>query len=160
LDGGITTNFDHHGKGYFVNEGIEQSSQVNASLYSLFRELVGVVDLDETVVVVHTDFGRVWLSAETTGHWSEGYASLIIGGPIGIGQGGVVGEMTYEASDPDLTTVASFQGGPALSPSDLRAALLKVSGSSMVEAAVPRSDLQPLLGDHDAVFQAIFGSLS
>jgi hypothetical protein len=50
------------------------------------------IDLDETMVVINTEFGRTpyrqTSGGETgTNHWPQGYVTVMIGGPIGPGNG-------------------------------------------------------------------------
>ena len=51
------------------------------------------LDLDETMIVINTEFGRAPGTQAVTGrnHWPYGYTTALIGGPIGTKQAGLVG---------------------------------------------------------------------
>ena len=76
------------------------------------------IDLDDTLVIITTEFGRGPTrqvpESRGTNHWPDGYASVLLGGPV---QGGLVG-----AIGPDA--VATDYIGPA----ELRAAALAAMG--------------------------------
>ena len=51
------------------------------------------IDLDETLVVLTTEFGRAPFPEQGTGrgHWPYGFCSVLFGGPVGADQRGFVG---------------------------------------------------------------------
>jgi hypothetical protein len=77
------------------------------------------VDLDETMVLVTTEFGRTPYrqSNNGTNHFPYGFVVLMFGGPIGPDQAGVLGAMGPDAYAIDYVT-----------PSEFRAACLAAMG--------------------------------
>lgn len=71
----------------------------------------------DTLIVIHTEFGRAQVHATGTEHHTAGYAAMLIGGPVVQGVGGV---MT------DLVTADEDHGQPG--PADLHAATLCAAG--------------------------------
>ncbi len=116
--GGYDTHFDHL---------YPQARNVNFLMDELAQRInepgendPGKVDLDDTMVLLTTEFGRTpfkQFGGEGTNHHPYGYVNVVIGGPVGPDQAGVVG-----AIGPD--GVASDY----VSPPELRAALLAAVG--------------------------------
>jgi hypothetical protein len=79
------------------------------------------LNLDDTMIVINSDFGRSPTkqadTIEGTNHWPHGYVSLMIGGPIGEDQAGVVGAIGPNAVATDF-----------ISTLDERAAVLAAMG--------------------------------
>lgn len=77
------------------------------------------IDLDETMVVVNTEFGRSPGIQGTNGrnHWPTAYVTLMFGGPIGPDQQGIVGAID-----------ANARPVHALKPAETRAATLAALG--------------------------------
>jgi hypothetical protein len=74
------------------------------NLHNMFQQLTAIInapgendpakiDLDDTLVILNTEFGRTPWAQDGDGrnHHPYGYATAIIGGPVGTGQKGVVG---------------------------------------------------------------------
>jgi uncharacterized protein (DUF1501 family) len=102
------------------------------NMLSTMRDLVAVVrepgdddpsklDLDDTMIVLNTEFGRTpYLqegSERGTNHWPYGYVTVLLGGPITPDEAGVVG-----AIGPDGRATSS------LSPAASRAGVLAAMG--------------------------------
>ncbi len=116
--GGYDTHFDHpFPQARNTRYMLEQvASQINEP----DENDPNKVHLDDTMVVVSTEFGRTPFRQEGgdgTNHHPYGYVNLIIGGPIGPGQAGVVGGIGNDGRATDWVT-----------PSELRAALLAACG--------------------------------
>jgi hypothetical protein len=130
IDQGILGGYDSHVEGSFARHAL----RANGNLYHLLAELArqvddGVLDLDETLVVVRSEFGRTWNDTSVTGtnHWPHGYATLLIGGPITTT--GVSGGMTFpDPAVDDCYAWGTSPSGEPVSPTDLRAALLLAAG--------------------------------
>lgn len=77
------------------------------------------LDLDDTVIYLASEFGRTPYrqGPEGTGHHPYGYVGVLIGGPIGPDQAGIVG-----AIGPDGRAIAS------VNPAEMRVALLAAMG--------------------------------
>lgn len=120
IDRGLTP-YDTH-----VGASRAESHTTHAgNLWSVLDEVSalvasGAIDLDDTLVVVNTEFGR-WNDKPTsngTEHHPDGYAAALLGGPIGtVGTSGVAGSF-------DALGVADT----ATSPVDLRCAVLSALG--------------------------------
>jgi hypothetical protein len=93
IDRGITGSYDTHGNGTQ-----QHLLRTNANLYNLFHHLAdiirdpvqnpsGPIDLDETLVVINTDFNRTPHVNGNSGrdHWPLGSLSFFIGGPLAAG---------------------------------------------------------------------------
>jgi hypothetical protein len=77
----------------------------------------GSIDLDQTLVVLTTEFGRTPArNGNGRDHWPEGYVNVLIGGPITTS--GVVGRI----NDADGRATLAYN------PSDIRAAVLMAAG--------------------------------
>jgi uncharacterized protein (DUF1501 family) len=76
------------------------------------------VDLDDTLVILTTEFGRgptrQTPESRGTNHWPDGYVSVLLGGPV---QGGLVGAIGPDAVANDF-----------IGPAELRAAALAAMG--------------------------------
>lgn len=103
------------------------------NLWSVFRALrdaldAGELDLDRTLVVLHSEFGRgPDPDGQGTAHYTLGYPVLLIGGPVaarGIGR-----TIEFGTASPD-GTAQEGAGGRPLGPGELRIALLGVAGAS------------------------------
>lgn len=77
------------------------------------------LDLDRHLVLITTEFGRTpYLeSGDGLDHWPEGFVQILLGGPVGPDQAGVVGAIGEDGVATDW-----------VSPAELRAALLLVQG--------------------------------
>ncbi|MEQ1503419.1 MAG: DUF1501 domain-containing protein [Myxococcota bacterium] len=82
------------------------------------------IDLDKTMILLTTEFGRTPFAQELfgrpgdgTNHHPYGFVSVMIGGPIGPDQAGIVGAIGPDGSSSDY-----------VSPSELRAASLAAMG--------------------------------
>ncbi|MCA9567490.1 MAG: DUF1501 domain-containing protein [Myxococcales bacterium] len=78
------------------------------------------IDLDDTLVILTTEFGRTPFRQEGgsgTNHHPYGFVSVLLGGPIGPDQSGIVGSIGPDGTSDDYTT-----------PSELRAGLLAACG--------------------------------
>ena len=123
IDRGIAGSYDTH--------QINHMETICSNMYNVMHHLAdvihhptnnpdGLIDLDETVIVIHTEFGREpWIeNGRGRDHWPYGYVTTLMGGPIesrSIGGG-------IESSDG--LTHADFQ----YSPADVRGALLLAAG--------------------------------
>lgn len=70
------------------------------------------IDLDDTMVLITTEFGRSpvrQFGGNGTNHHPYGYVVLMIGGPIGPDQAGVVGAIGPDAVATDYVTPAEFR---------------------------------------------------
>ena len=116
------------------------------NLYELWRQLIAVINepgeddprklnLEETLVVINTEFGRApgFENVDGRAHWPYGYVAMMFGGPIGPDQQGIVG-----AIGPDGYATN------ALRPTETRAAILAALGiyPFMPEAYAP-DDVAP-----------------
>jgi hypothetical protein len=167
LDSGAQYPWDNHysvsGPGQLQTRSEQQALEMTANVASILDALVtAAFDLDDVLICVHSEFGRVWQSTQVTNHWSDGYAALLIGGHIDAGDNGLVGEMSYAALGPDMATTASPPAGwttsaQALSPSDLRAGLLAAAGLDPVaDGLVSTADLHPDLPTSKADLRTTF----
>ncbi len=71
------------------------------------------LDLDRHLVVVSTEFGRTPYKEGEDGldHWPGGYVQVLLGGPIGPDQAGVVGAIGEDGVATDWVTPAEFRAG-------------------------------------------------
>lgn len=70
------------------------------------------IDLDTTMVIITTEFGRSpvkQFGGNGTNHHPYGYVVMMIGGPIGPEQGGVLGAIGPDAVATDYVTPAEFR---------------------------------------------------
>lgn len=116
------------GSGYDTHLRHVHDSALNLSY--LWRELVAIInqpgekdpakiDLDDTLVVVNTEFGRSpgTQGAKGRNHHPYAYVTLMFGGPVGAAQRGIVGSILPDASARN-----------ALAPVETRAAILAALG--------------------------------
>ena len=85
------------------------------------------LNLDNTMVVIHTEFGRMNLDNIATEHAAEGYAIALIGGPIPTGGPTLAGSIDFSIEDTPRAA-DGFSGQP-FSQADLMAALVLVAGA-------------------------------
>ena len=126
VDGGLIP--ASGGGGYDThNKHIRDSAR---NLTNLFVELTAIINepgesdpsklnLDETLIVLNTEFGRSPTPQNGNGrnHWPYAYTTVMFGGPVGPDQQGIVG-----AIGPDALPVG------ALHPAESRAAILSALG--------------------------------
>lgn len=126
IDSGLAGSYDTHGDG--TQSHLLHSS---ANLYNVLHHLAaeindpvenpsGSIDLNDTMVVINSEFGRTPYINANTGrdHWPYGYATLMIGGPIS-------GPTIRGAIDTtDEMTVADHR----YSATDIRGAMLLAAG--------------------------------
>lgn len=114
------------------------------------------IDLDSTLIVIRTEFGRTPYrsiggapSAGSSGrdHWPEGYASVLIGGPIkAAGVAGSISDGTGGTGQGIADTSTSYQ------PQDVQAAaLLGIGIDPFADGNLPVGDLSPSLQGTHAV---------
>lgn len=111
------------GAGYDVHGGLALVTSTN--LYSILHELETLVsdsalDLNDTLVVINTEFGRTPLRGGADGrdHYPLGYAVALLGGPIAAR--GIAGSMT--------SSTVPVAMGPAFSPTDVIGGVLLAAG--------------------------------
>ncbi len=77
------------------------------------------LDLDRHMVLISTEFGRTPFREGPDGldHWPDGFVQVVLGGPVGPDQAGVVGAIGEDGVATDWIT-----------PAELRAALLHAQG--------------------------------
>jgi hypothetical protein len=128
IDTGIAATYDTHAKDHLLT--------TNANFYNLSYHLAhlikhptnnpsGLIDLDETMVLISSEFGRTnYVNGTTFGrdHWPSGYASLLIGGPIPVSTSG--GTILGAIGRADGITLANYR----YSPTDIRGATLLAAG--------------------------------
>jgi hypothetical protein len=120
----------------------------------------GVLSLDDTLVVLHSEFGRRPASPTSAGseHFPHAYPVLLIGGPIGttdaasVEQPRVTGDIRFEGPDAWGTAVAPR------SQADLRAALMLASGLDPTDDLLFDPDNLTAGGDLLALERDFFGS--
>lgn len=73
------------------------------------------IDLDETLVVLNTEFGRTPYFQEGTdrgtNHWPYGYCTVLLGGPIGPDEAGVVGAIGPDGRAVSSVSAAASRAG-------------------------------------------------
>jgi hypothetical protein len=116
--GGYDTHFDHL---------YPQARNVNFLMSQLAQRInepgegdPAKLDLDDTMVVLTTEFGRTpfrQFGGDGTNHHPYGYVNVILGGPIGPDQAGIVGAIGPDGVATDYVT-----------PPELRVALLAAVG--------------------------------
>ncbi|MEM7247754.1 MAG: DUF1501 domain-containing protein [Acidobacteriota bacterium] len=90
------------------------------------------INLDDTLILINTEFGRStnWFDGPNDsgrGHKTDGYATLLIGGPIP--QAGIAGGLTTDAlARPQDVTYLGQTFPSRYTPTDLRAAALLAAG--------------------------------
>lgn len=136
MDGGVHYGYDlHHNNGPTLDE---HATAQAGNVYSVLDKLVslieaGTLDLDTTLVILHTEFGRSTKETETvnadqtrtgTEHNPAGYAALMLGGPIGHSNTSLSGRGVSGI-------VGGFDGDDStsgLEPADFKAAVLYAAG--------------------------------
>jgi len=134
LDGGVESAYDvHDGQGYTLEE---QATKQAGNLFVVLDHLVrlveaGTLDLDDTLVVIHSEYGRSTQETETdptlqtrtgTEHHPEGYAAMLLGGPVGGSVSSPGSSGVHGSFDADGASTSS------LGPADLKAAMLYAAG--------------------------------
>jgi len=118
VDGGLET--ADGGGGYDTHfEHLEtQASNLSHSLRQLADRINAPgegdptkLDLDETMVIITTDFGRTPYAQTNLGtnHHPYGYVQILLGGPIGADQAGVVGAIGPNGEADDYVTPGEFR---------------------------------------------------
>jgi hypothetical protein len=137
-DPGLGKGYDLHSGN--VNGNTEHAEHNTANVLNVLRTLreevdAGVLDLDGTLVVLSTEFGRQYTNSDGSEHCPKGFAVALLGGPIAAGSGGVVGDLEFTAADDasanELGDPAMATGGldgTSVGPTDLRAAILLAAG--------------------------------
>jgi len=126
IDTGITSTYDTHGDGSQMHLLF-----TSANFYNVLHHLAdiihhpvnnpsGTLNLDDTMVVINTEFGRTPNINGNNGrdHWPQGYVSVLIGGPI------AGGASIRGAIDASGYTVAAHR----YTPTDVRGAVLLAAG--------------------------------
>lgn len=135
MDNGITGSYDTHSNSHFES--------VNANMYNMMSHLAdvihhpvnnpdGLINLDDTMIVINTEFGRTPWRAYDNGanpgdpkiprgrdHWPFGYTTLMIGGPVAGGasiEGAIDSSTGFTENDYRYT------------PTDVRGAMLLAAG--------------------------------
>ena len=69
------------------------------------------IDLDETMVVIATEFGRTPERQGATGlnHWPRGYACLLLGGPLSTAEAGIYGQIDDTGRSRTFVTPAELR---------------------------------------------------
>jgi hypothetical protein len=101
------------------------------------------IDLDRTMIVLNTEFGRSPTSQGDLGrnHWPYGYAQVYLGGPIGPGQRAIEGAIGEDGHATSFTT-----------PSENRIACLLALGIwPFSPDSYGTSDVQDAQGEIDAI---------
>ena len=85
------------------------------------------IDLDETMIVINTEFGRTPHRQGMDGlnHWPQGYVTVLMGGPVDAAAQGVSGSIDPATASADRFTT----------PAELRASLLDALGIYPFDAA-------------------------
>jgi hypothetical protein len=116
------------GGGYDTHSGHIKDSARN--LHNLWTQLISIINepgesdpsklnLDETLIVLNTEFGRTPWSQGGSGrnHHPYAYVTAMFGGPVGVEQKGIVGGISSDG-----------YASSALSPAETRAATLAALG--------------------------------
>ncbi|MFT4621826.1 MAG: hypothetical protein ACI8PZ_000478 [Myxococcota bacterium] len=123
IDGGAVEGYDRHtGQA----DDIHHNATIQAgNLWNVCNAIATHVNLTDTLVVLSTEFGRVFDDDEGTTHAPEAYAVALIGGPIGS-----------SSSSGDVEDASS-----TVSPAELRAAVLLALGVNPFHAECLADDL-------------------
>lgn len=145
-DGNGFSQYDQHGDRLAPTHGESVTGNILNVMRTLWEEVdAGNLDLDETLVVFTTEFGRAWSQEEGgSDHCTSGFAVAVLGGPIAQGDGGLVGDLTFQANDnaallePTNVSQARPPAGRAnaIHPTDFRAAILQAAGIHPFQADV------------------------
>ncbi|MEZ4266233.1 MAG: DUF1501 domain-containing protein [Myxococcota bacterium] len=101
------------------------------------------IDLDRTMVVINTEFGRSPGSQDGSGrnHYPTAYVTAMLGGPVGPDQRGIVGAIDSEARPVS-----------ALQPAESRAAILMALGINPLDHnGFSQSDIADVDSERDAL---------
>lgn len=133
VDEGVVEIYDTHYDNYgdLRRHALAHNGNLFHVLLAIRNEVdAGVLNLDETMVIVRSEFGRYWSGQPNpngTNHWPAGYCTLLIGGPIEApGLAGSLQDAGDDAAD-DLVAIGG-PSGKGFSPTDLRAATLLAAG--------------------------------
>lgn len=128
--------------GIYDTHGADSTSHIHvlrtcANFYDLLKHLAdiihhpvnnpsGTLSLDDTMVVINTEFGRTNGINSSNGrdHWTVGYVSTIIGGPIAAGTGATIRGAIERSGANEGYTVPDHR----YSPADVRGAILLAAG--------------------------------
>lgn len=103
----------------------------------------GKIDLDSTLVIINTEFGRSPGPQDITGrnHYPTAYVTGMLGGPVGAAQKGIVGAID-----------ANAQPVKPLKPSDIRCAALYALGIWPFEQGLyAYTDVSGAVSEQDAI---------
>jgi len=127
LGGGANDNhFDTHAVGDPENASMDvHALQHNTYLWHVCQALVAAVcegrlDLNDTLTVIHSEFGRANRN-DGTEHHGKGYAGLLLGGPVQ--QSGLAGRLDFSSDAEGLAAA-----GDSFTPTDLVAAMSLAGG--------------------------------
>ena len=104
IDGGLQPNGSgghdtHDSHVYDSSRNVSHTMQALADIINAPGETdPNKVDLDETMIVINTEFGRTPHRQGDTGlnHWPQGMVNVLIGGPITAAERGIYGAITEE----------------------------------------------------------------
>ena len=117
--------YDTHGGAMHVQHSMGNllylCRQIARNIYHPEFNPNGSINLDDTLIVINSEFGRTPLLSSNGGrdHWPFGYLSMSIGGPITAANGGIRGGFDSEGLP---------LPGHAYSPTDVRGAMLLAAG--------------------------------
>jgi hypothetical protein len=134
MDSGRAGSYDTHGSDAQSHHHVLRTC---ANFYDVLKHLadiihhptdnpLGKLKLDDTMVVINTEFGRTNYVNGSNGrdHWPVGYVSTIIGGPIAAGTGATIRGAIDRTGALEGYTVADHR----YSPADVRGAILLAAG--------------------------------
>jgi hypothetical protein len=134
IDSGRAGIYDTHGADSGTHLHVLRTC---ANFYDLFKHLAdiihhpvnnpsGTLSLDDTMIVINTEFGRTNGVNINNGrdHWTVGYVSTLIGGPIAAGTGAAIRGAIDNSGGTEGYTVAAHR----YSPSDIRGAIQLAAG--------------------------------
>lgn len=134
---------------WYDTHGLANTAAVhNRNLLNLLRTLyelveAGQLDLDQTLVVLNTEFGRDPAGWDRSSDHTLGFCAAVLGGPVLARAGDrLVGDLETSASgeDPKATEPPGLAGGFALRPTDLRAAVFHAAGIDPLQPDVFAAD--------------------
>lgn len=143
IDSGLTslpdsTGYDTHTANHVPTTAVNLWSAL-ASLADVIREpggpSAGKIDLDDTIILLNTEFGRTPALTMTPGlppaqqnpgreHWPYGYVNVLIGGPVGGAGPSVAGALDSSGGAVTTTSGQPLTYGPA----DIHAAVMLAAG--------------------------------
>jgi hypothetical protein len=112
--------YDTHGGDHINHHGVNLWNVLGT-----LRELIdaGTLDLNTTLVVLTTEFGRTpTRSGNGRDHWPFGYVNVLIGGPVTQGVAGAIASSATASVDGLADAVGHYN------PADVRAAVLLAAG--------------------------------